>query len=351
MGKEQHELLKPVQLAIDELRAAAQKEAKRTIFCFGTTRNINNPKFFVSSLRRSADSICLNVMLTSTEPVAEICSLIDGRVDRVYVDVENKIVECADLLERVTSSLTKSSVTTFRGNEVTAHAVEAFISGYFLKREIRLAGKRVLIAGCGHLGAKVAIALAEHRMRIDITRRDPVKGKKLADATQTLVSEFSSGKISFTEKPSGPYLLVVGAAPGVTVVTPALVEEIETGGVLIDLGLNTIEPAAVAAAKARGIPTLCAMIHPAFSGLICTLEETDKLLSAVGAREANGIRLVSGGLIGTYGDFIVDHFERPTRLIAIAKGNGLVLNSQEKVEFKDKIEKFEKSLIGGTREN
>ncbi len=343
---------KKYRIKIEELTAdivsCSKCSGKSSLFCIGTTMNIGNDEYFFSSVRQGDHYVCGNIMITHTDDLAEIVALIDGKVDEILIDIEKKKLSCRDMDRIITVAAKKSRVGYFRGNAVTAAAFEQFFSLYCRREKLDPARKKALVVGAGHLGIKIAAILCEYAINVDLIDIDQERAEKAAAAVNVFTARASGSRASAVspEGLSGFYALIVGATNGIEAVTADMIEKLALQGLVIDAGLRTIKKEAVSLAAGKNIPVLCLMSQPGYNGMMAGYHYSLRAVALVCRRRAEeGFFLVSGGLIGDYGDVIVDNACCPSRVIAVAKGNGLVLTGEEKEEFRERIKLVEDKYL------
>lgn len=93
--------------------------------------------------------------------------------------------------------------------------------------------------------------------------------------------------------------------------------------------------------KNKHIKTLRVNIWPTLISTLSSIHEYYKInKNAYGKLTLDGIKIVSGGYIGSYGDIIVDNINSPSRLIGMADGKGNVIYNYPN-EIKSKINALE----------
>lgn len=326
----------------------SEASGKRSLFCVGTTMNIGNDEYFFSSLREGSCCISGNIMISHTRDLGELVAMIDGKVDEILIDVEKKKATCRDMEDIIRSTAKKSRVGYFRGNSVTAEAFEYFFALYCRKRGLDFRGRKACVIGAGHLGIKIASILCEYGMDVDLTGTDQDRTEKVAQAVNAFTARGSAVRaVAVPPGPGrGPYLVITGVTNGIAAVTAAMLEDLEPDGLVIDAGLGTVTDEALVLAAGKNIPVLCLMSQSAYAGMMAGYHHTLQVVDTVCRRKLEeGFSLVSGGMIGDNGDVIVDNAHSPTRVIAVARGNGLVLTGEEKEKFSDRIKLVEDKYL------
>lgn len=334
---------------VDEVRKRSAESGKCSMFSIGTTMNVENKDYFVSSVREGTYYVGSNLMVSSISDLKEILSLIDGRVEEILIDVEKKKEACINLDEIASRSVVKSKLGFFRGNQAAASAFEHIVISYCLRHDRKLGDLTVCVLGTGHLGAKVVNMLVEHGVKVDVYDIDQERAASVVSAVKVMSAKYSQGRVaclSLEEVKKKRYTLIVGATNGIEVVTEEIIDTLDHAGFVIDVGLRTVSKKAIEKANKEYIPVFCLMSLPGFNGIMTSHYEAGKLVSDISNRQLKeGFSLVSGGIMGAYGDIIVDSTKNPTRVIGVAKGNGLVLTDEEKDPFVERIEIVKRKYI------
>lgn len=315
-----------------EVSEKAKKSQKVSAFAIYTTKNIRNKGLFFPPLRHSPQAICANVVVYSQNEAVEIAKAVDGTVDIILVDAEEKIVDL-DLLNIVRKHTKKSKVMTFKTNDSTADATDALISQLIPE----LNKKKAAIIGAGNLGSKIALKLLDRGVDVVITRTNEDDAKKISDGLNLMKPKSSKSfavgmndNIAACENAD----IVIGATQGIAAITSETVEQMNPNGIIVDAGIGTVTPEAIELANTKGIKVFRVDMRSGFAGAMTNILETENFLEKVfGSKVINGIRIVAGGFIGKRGDIIVDNISKPTNVIGIADGFGRLIESDIPEEF------------------
>jgi len=337
------DIKKQLEDLLDDLNKQAEQYSKKSVFCIGTTMNRNNEEYFFSALRHTASSVYFKIMLSHLNDLDQIIRIADGRVDEVSIDVEEKKKSCKELVNSVLVKVLKSKVSFFRGNQAAALAFEQIFFEYCLLKKVNVIDRNVLIIGVGHLGIKIAAILMEYRINVYIYDKDIDRSKKVMQAIDIFTARNVMSKVNVLQNKeeckANNYVSIVGATDGVAVIDEDLLELLSSDGFIVDVGLATLTEEAIKTAADRNIDVFCLMAESGYETLDDAKEKARKIASSMKRRNlSEGFAMVSGGIIGRFGDIIVDDALEPTQVIAVAKGNGLVLFGSQKDEFLPRIQ-------------
>lgn len=301
------------------------KEAKEvnkfSIFTIGTTRNLQNKKLFSPPVRVVHQAICGNVIVTKIDEARKIAKAIDGIVDIILVDAEQKKVELKNLVYVVGNEVGKSKLLTFKVNDMTADAADAIIS----QMVNNLTDKKIAIIGAGNLGTKIALKMAERGAKIILMRRNKealdviVKYIKLMNFGNEVIGTDDVKDVTGAD-------IIIGATAGEPAITPEMVDVMNKKGIIVDCGIGTICPDAIQRARKKGIDLFRLDMRAGFAGAVTVILETERFLKDVmGRKKRENVFMVAGGFIGDKGDIIVDNIRSPNRIIGKADGKGGVI--------------------------
>lgn len=351
LGKDYKSQLKTLVTGVQKKAHAA---GKHSAFCIGTTMNVENDEYFFSSVRECDRYVCGNMMISHVRDLHEIIGAIDGQVDEILIDVEKKKATCSQMDEIIHRCAKISKLGYFRGNEVAAKAFEHIVVSYCGAKGINFTGRKACVIGVGHLGAKIAGILVEYGMQVDVCDCDQARARCIAQSLNSMVARGCKGEAGYARVKdvlSSNYLLIVGATNGIEVVTAEMIDRLENDGFVIDAGLKTLTEEAARRACQKNSTVICLMASPGFNGMMVSHYQATEIVGTIGKHTVDeGFSLVSGGVIGQYGDVIVDDAITPRKVIGIAKGNGLVLAGKEKEKFHDRIHLVMDRYVRGEQE-
>ena len=119
-----------------------------------------------------------------------------------------------------------------------------------------------------------------------------------------------------------------------------MIENMASKGFIVDIGKGNVDKFAVAKALERGIEIMRGDITGALYGFVSHALLTQNVIdNKMGRVEVTSkISILSGGLLGEDGEFIVDNFKCPTIIYGIADGSGnlkIELNDDEQINLRE----------------
>lgn len=326
-------LLDQVMERLHEMNSDAEFEGKKTGFIIGNTAKQLNLQTYLIPKRVTPLMLTCGAIVYSECDAIALAKAVDGKVDVVLVDAEKKIADAdsstgapGNIERAVRENINHSKLWTFKGNDISVDAADAFLVRLYENNLAGIGGKKVSIIGCGNLGSKLALKLVERGAHVFITRRRHQLLDQIVAALNVIKPIHTTSKVRGCYDNLEACLnadIVIGASQGHVVITEDMVDCLPDDAVLLDIGKGTIEKAAIAKAIRRGIRVYRLDVSCAMAGVISKLLMLDILYGdSMGRREIDGKFYVSGGVMGHHGDIVVDSFENPTIVYGIADGVG-----------------------------
>ncbi len=321
---------------ISDLAKQTQREKKFSGLAIITSNQKTDSNFVILPLRKNRIIDCVAITLHNFRSLYDILNVVDGKVDFVIIDGEQKIKGMEDLVKQVFQKIKKSQILTYKGNDHTADATDSIINEILSP----LPSKIISIIGTGNLGSKVALRLAERGNTVYISGRHDLKTKQIVNALNLLKSKNCRGKIlkkSLSTITKNCQVLMA-FTPSIPVITDKMIEKMSSGGLIIDGGIGTIHPKAIKKAREKGIKVIRLDARAGFSSAVTLAIETKQLTqNQIGERRLLNNIVVSGGWIGKFGDIVVDNIADPKQIVGIADGKGNVIRVNTKFSEKNLI--------------
>jgi len=321
---------------VESITETAEKSGKISMFSIASTANVNNQEILFPAIRETETTICGNILISSKKYLEDIINEIDGLVDIVLVDSETKIPDVTNLEIDVIKRVEKSKLHTFKPNDLTVEALDALIA----QLKTPIAENKIAVIGAGNIGSKIALKMVERGANVYITRRSSVKLKKIADGLNAIKSDYIDAKVYYTTDNLTASIdadIIIGTTPGAPSITVEMVNNMKSGGIIIDVGNGTLFPDAIEQAKHGDIKLICLSMKPGYDGALETIFKTEEVISNQNDKTMGNFSIISGGILGKRGDIIVDNVNNPNKILAIADGTGDVISNMDAEEFQDNI--------------
>ncbi len=313
----------------------ATKAHTKSAFVISTTRKKSNEKVIIHPVRYTKYAICGAITIYDLKNALAIAKYLDGKVDYIFVDAEQKIPRLDNLVKKISSAVNKSQILTFKNNDLTADAADALIASLD-----NYDGKKIAIIGIGNIGGKLALKLVERGINVLAASSNYKKSSLMANAINTIKSKNCKGKVipkninTITKNVD----LLIGFTPGTPIISSEMVTKLKKNSIIIDGGSGTILKDGIIEAKKRGIKILRLDTRCGFAASASLMFETENFLDKIfGHSSFKGIDLVAGGLYGKYGDIILDKISKPSQIVGIADGQGGILKGKIPSKFQRKI--------------
>jgi hypothetical protein len=231
----------------------------------------------------------------------------------------------------------------YKPNDLTVDAVWGILAVML----DNFANKKIAIIGCGNIGFKLALKLVESGSDVKIHRRDKNKGYLMEDAINCIKSDSCNASAKYhisSLEASKSCDVVIGASSGNEVINSEIVDNMSTDSILIDIGKGNINRNALNKALEVGISVFRGDITPALLGFTYQSQKSkDFVVKKMGRNILTSeITILSGGLLGKNGEFIVDDFKNPRIIYGVSDGAGnlkLDLNSNDLKQM-NKLKKY-----------
>jgi hypothetical protein len=310
-----------------ELRARAVKAGK-----FSALNVVTGEKplqeFLVSGNIHSTQSHMVgSVTLTGDDHLRTVLQAVDGKADVVLLDVDRKPFGPTKAAETAGAILKKSTLLTYLDSRVWVEAVEDQVVR--LLHEV-LSDSEIVIAGDHPRSRFLALRFAERGASVTLLQDPQHTAAESLDQIRSLSLAGEELRLSRV-RPDAPDAFAALARANVVVAWPrgqawfdkAFAQQLSRNTYVIDAGIGTLLPEAIAEAQRRGCLLLRVNIWPALTGSLSSAHESLlETREALGWETLDSVSVVAGGAMGKSGDVIVDSVHHPTRVIGVCDGQG-----------------------------
>ena len=124
-----------------------------------------------------------------------------------------------------------------------------------------------------------------------------------------------------------------------------MIEVLASDSIIFDAGIGSVSDEAIGYGNEHGIrivrPDMRATLAAELTSILGTAHIVNELM---GRGEIGGIPVVAGGLVGQYGEVVLDSISNPSKVIGVADGQGRVIYERRK-EFREKLQKVEEEIL------
>ena len=341
------------QLAI-KIRDKSRQDNTISSFTIGsTTQHTKNLLPYMTPIRKILYGYLGGVIVFTQTQGRIVSKTVDGIVDYILVDAEKKLPIIVDNfdndlyetfnLKKITKKnsvsyfdmgnlsascvddINQSLFFEYKANDLTVDSVWYHLSSHFKI----LSGKKISIIGGGNIGFKIALKLVESGCQINFVRRDINKGLLLANAINFVKPISTVSSVNFIQDTLKACLYsdaIVACTDGVPVVTWEMIQCMKEKGIVVDVGKGCIADNVLEKAIDSGISVFRTDVYSGLEGTMSSIIRNHKIISKFGRKKLNdNFYLISSGLMGKYGDIVVDDIDNPKQIIGICDGKGNLL--------------------------
>lgn len=313
---------------IKELRPKAVKAGKYSTINIVVGESPQDELIVSPNIQATKSHIVGSLTLTTDDQLETSLSIVDGKVDVVFLDVDNKPFGPRNPATTAFNILKKSLLLTYLDSRVWVEAVEDQVIRILNENINNL---QLVIAGDHPKSRFLALRFAERRASVTVLDTDnDMRGRDFKVSLDNLSFQPSNHNVRFLAPDASETAKCLRAAKAIVVwprekpwFSAREASYLTTGTYVIDAGIGSLLPEGIDRARENGARLLRVNIWPRLSAALASAHE-----SAIVCREDLGwqkiadIPVVAGGAMGQRGDVIVDSINRPTRVIGIANGRG-----------------------------
>lgn len=294
-------------------------------------------KYYLLPIRNSESCVVGAIKIFSIEFLEKILKEIDGKIDYIFLDAEEKNPEMKYSERKAKEIVKNSKVLTVKVNDFTSLSADLIISQ--IKSPIEK--KKIVIVGAGNIGCKLAMKLSERSAKVFITGRNYQETERKAESMNCLLIKNSEKITAFPIENLDDFkdtdILVGFSRSSTASVTKEMTERTKEDALILDGGIGTIEEKAFEVDR----NFIRLDTRAGFYGYIDAVIKTDEFIRRdIGMRTIEKNSFVAGGKIGKKGEIIVDAIKDTRKIIGIADGiGGMIRESLNNVEIDEEIKK------------
>ncbi|MBU5465536.1 hypothetical protein KQI49_01670 [Virgibacillus sp. MSJ-26] len=294
--------------------------------------------------RRVYSNIAMSsFMINDKHILNEVLSFYDGKIDNIYIDIEQK--QDLNLFEIAREVVKKSRLITMKPNDTTLESCD------FLVRQQQkddLYNKNIIVIGTGNLASKIAVRLAERQANVFIKGRTIKKENALINGLNLFLPRNTAPIVSFTQvEDNFSADVIISFLSGEFTEEGTLFPHIDKNTIIIDGGINNFSSNFIHQMLSDNIQITRLDTRIALPYQMLSNEDYIQIFFSeiYGQNKIGGITVVSGGYIGAEGTVIVDNIKRPSQSIGIADGKGGVkAHEQLSKTDRDRLRKIEQTI-------
>lgn len=262
----------------------------------------------------------INFLVTEAEQARNCLLALDGQVEYILIDIEQK--QNISLISEARRIIKTSKVITCKPNDATIESCDLLMRHHY---NDELENKSVLVIGSGNLSTKIALRLAERQANVHLHSRSYQKTAQIAECLNLILPKFSK-PIQAIKTPKKKYNIIVSFLSADEIIGEEYLPLLSENSLIIDGGIKNFKSTFIKGALEKGITCYRLDVRIAFLYYLLFLShEVESFFTHVMGRieyQDKGYHLASGGIIGSMGDIIVDKVMKPTQVVGIADGLG-----------------------------
>ncbi len=319
---------------LKNFRTELMQANKKTLVCLSNTANINNPALYLGGIRETDNTVAVSILFAEMVDLKEVIELFDGFVDCFLIDTEVKN-GLSEFSRVALKHIKNSAIHFYKPNDITVDALDEFIACLCGDLE----GCSVVVVGIGNIGAKISLRLSERGAKVFLFGRE--KEKLLAIIKGLDLVKRGNGSLTVMndlEMECNEVTLLLGCTPGIPVIDETAINSLSPNSIVIDVGNGTISDGGIKAAVGKNIRIYCFNMMGGYNGFIKNWEFTQSHFAKSGRNVlAHDISIITPGILGAYGEIIVDDLEQHNRIIGVCDGKGDVLDEQKAKIFIERL--------------
>tara|TARA_B100000989_G_scaffold299044_1_gene292442 strand:+ start:1241 stop:2353 length:1113 start_codon:yes stop_codon:yes gene_type:complete len=341
---------KKLQNFLEQIKNISKELNKKTAFSIGNTVK-KETDIYYTPIRITEQVVVGGVIISNEKEAKEICKLIDGKVNYIFVDSEKKIPNLGrkilSNIERIARDIIKKTkIYSYKANDLTVEAIDTLLCKLYENDKRNLGGKKISIVGCGNIGFKVALKLVERGANVYINRRNTKLLKTFSNTINLVKNKYTHAKVRYTSNNlsiSKNADILIGLSQGTVCIYENMVNLMKENSIIVDVGKGTISAKAIELAKKKNVNLLRLDVSIAFKAMIYNNLLSENIFDKnYGRKKIKEVTIISGGIYGYKNEIVVDSIYNPKIIYGISNGRG---------ELKKNISKKEELIIANLKKN
>lgn len=325
-----------------EVRAAAKKCGRRSVFNIVAAFPAGGKTVVSRFVQEEFDFVIGSVAVDTPAHVCEVVDAVDGIVDLLLVDGESRPAPGRSLLTLAQARAQHSHVLGYLDSEVWVRSVVQQVAQLVPPSDDR----PIVVYGLDRLALNVALALLERHYAVVLTGA-PTEAMDAAVSRLRGMAE-GRGRVEHQARPvaaAHAAAAVVRFGREAPLMEAEVVAAVAPDGIVFDAGIGCLTDAAMACAHQRGVRMVRPDMRAALAAELALLVGAARLTQDIMGRGLiAGVPVVAGGLIGRYGELVVDSLAHPTKIVGVADGRGSVIY-ERRPEFAAALTAVETAIL------
>lgn len=275
----------------------------------------------------------LNLQLQTESAAREILAHLDGRVDKIFIDVEQK--QPLNLFYLAQKICLQTTIYPLKANDMTVLATDKIILEHFNQN---VYNKHIMIFGNGNLAFKIMLQMVERGATVSMMGRDFAKTQRLVTAVNEInFAHMDNQAFAVTEFPERIDCFI-SAISAKQQITEEQVKHVVPTGLVLDVGIGNFKVDTIKQLLVSKIAFYRVDVQVALPSF---MTDGMSFFSEIrGTRTIDGINFIAGGIVGQAGDVIIDNVLAPQRIFGVADGLGGVSKMESDELLYQKLAKW-----------
>lgn len=318
---QQSDVIASVKTLAKQIHSIATKKGKQSVLNIVIAMK-PDVQYVVSRFIQEFDSVIGSIQCSDLKCMLEMGRVIDGKIDIILVDRDQKTFITNNAFETLSSTVTQSRVLGYNDTDVLARSMFQEIQ-YLCQSQ---GSTHIVVAGTSPLAREIIFKLLSCGFSVAVTSFEHDKLHAMCQAIRAL--SIPSSKLSVHESPGDAVAdssVLVLVDPELLNHDPSCIAHMPNASTIIDGMITGIPQAAHDHCEAKKIQVLRPDMRSALSSELHSLLGVERIITSMRGRvQRNNRFLVAGGLVGKKGDIVVDSISNPATVIGVADGQGKV---------------------------
>jgi 4-hydroxy 2-oxovalerate aldolase/long-chain acyl-CoA synthetase len=335
-------LAKAIEAVVTKAMTTAKKRGKQSVLnVVAALRPVL--KIAVSRfIQEEFGYVISSVEVDNPSPLEEIIESADGIVDILLVDAEVKPYLDESLFSKALLIAKQSQVVGYKDCDVWVRSVDqgirVLLQGFW--------NRRITVCGTDSLALKLALSMMEQGARVTLTGETGDRLELCANVLRQMAPTATNLQIKkdpVEAARSGEVLVAFSTQE--MLISRAMVEVMARDSVVFDGGIGSIPAEVVDYCNEHGLRVFRPDMRAALAAELESIMGTRRTLrDIIGRGKLAGVPVVAGGLVGQYGEIVVDSISNPSRVVGVADGRGMVIY-ERRPEFEENLARVENEIL------
>lgn len=274
------------------------------------------------NIRESISNIICFVEVGNEDYIPIILEKIQGHVDRIILDIDDKRFNSKEITDAVLS-FPKQSIPVLYYSDLDVWGNTAI--DFIAYKEGGLNNKKVLVCGKSLLSSRIIPKLLKYGSQVYLHTEDYIDSIFACDKHSSI--SIHSENVHYTSLGENTYYDII---VGISIFTNAIVSCTEHAKSIYDLGLNNFTEDYIVSMRHTDVSIFRYDNRAGISSVLLNLLETEYLIKYnMGEVKIGNINVISGGVMGGNGAVVVDNAYNPQFVVGVANGTGLIKTNSE----------------------